>query len=85
MASRGFYRFYTGTESGTYDFASGNSTIIHVYRGVDAADPIGDFDGGGSGSTTISYPALTLEVTDGPHRGCWPSPITSPTRPKPAM
>jgi hypothetical protein len=65
VASRGFWHIYDGMESGTYDFQVGNSILLQAYRGVDAADPIGDIDGTGAASSTISYPALTLEVTDG--------------------
>ena len=64
-ALRGFYRFYTGTETGTYDFTYGNSQLLQLYRGVDPADPIGDIDSDSANNSTMTYPALTLEVTDG--------------------
>jgi hypothetical protein len=55
----------SGSEtSGTWTNAS--ALTIHVYRGQHASDPIGDdsatADAGGS---SVDYPALTLEVSDG--------------------
>lgn len=71
VAERGFYRIIDGSEIGgiSFDFVSGRSIIYHAYRGIDQADPIGAIQGTGSGSTTMSWPALTggsaMEVTDG--------------------
>lgn len=65
LSSRGFWHVYDGTEAAAYDFGSGNSVILHVYRGMDEADAIGAIAGGGAGSGTVTFPALTMEVTDG--------------------
>lgn len=53
----------SGETVGTWTNAT--SVIVHVYRGVDQTTPIG-VDGTSTGaSTTVTYPALTLGVTDG--------------------
>lgn len=54
----------SGSEtSGTWTNAT--SLIIVVYRGVQGTDPIGASGITGGSATSISYPALALEVTDG--------------------
>lgn len=47
--------------SGTWTNATG--LVVLVYRGCASADPIGDVIGGGSSSLTVSYPALTMQVS----------------------
>ena len=49
--------------SGTWTNAY--AMTLHVYRGVHATTPVGDFDNYPSGGSTLSYPALTLDVSDG--------------------
>lgn len=53
----------SGETSGTWTNATG--LVVLVYRGCAAGDPIGDVVGTGSSSLIISYPALTMQVTDG--------------------
>lgn len=53
----------SGETSGTWTNATG--LVVLVYRGCNTTDPIGDVVGGGSSSLVVSYPALTMQVTDG--------------------
>lgn len=53
----------SGETSGTWTNATG--LVVLVYRGCAAGDPIGDVVGAGSSSLVISYPALTMQVSDG--------------------
>lgn len=53
-----------GTVSGTWTNAT--SVGFRIYRGCKAeGSPIGDVNNGGAASTTVSYPALTLQAADG--------------------
>jgi hypothetical protein len=57
------YRVATGSDPGT-GWTNANETVVHVYRGVNASPIGGSGDGGGNG-TTVTYPTLTMSVTDG--------------------
>jgi len=59
------YKIATTTSETATGFTSATSLILHVYRNVDQSSPIGgnNFDTGSS--TTISYPALTMSVSNG--------------------
>ena len=70
VASRIGYKIAaSGSEtSGTWTNAQG--LIVLVYRGIHAT-PIGANSEGAAGGTTLTYPALTLEVTDGTSWVVW--------------
>lgn len=51
------------TTSGTW--ADADELVCLVYRGIDTADPIGASAASSGSSSTLSYPTITLEVTDG--------------------
>ena len=53
----------TSETVGTWTNAT--STIVAVYRGLDFDNPIGGINSTSGSSTTISFPALTMAVTDG--------------------
>lgn len=57
------YRIATGSDtSGTWTNA--NELILQIYRGTNAS-PIGAFAAQHANSTTVTYPALSLQVTNG--------------------
>lgn len=53
----------SGTSSGTWTNAT--SAVFHVYRGVNQSTPIGGNGSGSGASTTVTYPSLTMSVSDG--------------------
>lgn len=59
------YRVLQAGDS-SWTFTNATETIVHVYRGQQAATPIGASAAtGANNSTTVTYSALTLQVTDG--------------------
>lgn len=56
----------SGSET-TGTFTNATSVVAHVYRGTKqtVADAIGATASGGASSTTVNYPALSMQVTDG--------------------
>lgn len=61
--SRLCYKFAASGAENATGFTDADTLIVHVYRGVTA---VGAYNGGAlSGSTTINYPALTMQVTNG--------------------
>jgi hypothetical protein len=62
------YRVATasGTASGTWTNAT--ELVVQVYRGASSSSPIGAQADGGSTGTTVTYPALSLNVTNGSSR-----------------
>lgn len=59
------YMIAPDTSVVTSGFTNASSTVILVFRGIDPANPIGDSQPNGGLGTTITYPALTMQVTDG--------------------
>ncbi|MEI7718880.1 MAG: prepilin-type N-terminal cleavage/methylation domain-containing protein [archaeon] len=57
------YRIATGSDSGS-GWSNATQVIVQVYRGV-SASPIGVNGFQHANSTTVTYPALSLSVTDG--------------------
>ena len=56
----------TGTSVDSGTFTNATSVVLLAYRGcVASGSPIGVSAGGGAQSTNVSYPALSLTVTDG--------------------
>ena len=58
------YRIATGSDSGS-GFTGANEIVTLVYRGVSVASPIGANAFQHANSTTVTYPALSLNVTNG--------------------
>ena len=58
------YRIATGSDSGS-GFTGANEIVTLVYRGVSAVSPIGANGFQHANGTTVTYPALSLSVTDG--------------------
>jgi hypothetical protein len=59
------YRVLQAGDTGTGTWTNATSVVCLVYRGQHATTPIGASAQTGASSTTVTYPALTLEVTDG--------------------
>jgi hypothetical protein len=58
------YRILQSGDTGTGTWTNATTVICVVYRGQDAT-PIGASAQNGGSSTTVTYPALTLQRTDG--------------------
>jgi hypothetical protein len=58
-------RILQAGDTGTGTWTNATNLVVHVYRGIDPATPVGASAGTGAQSTTVTYPALTLQVTDG--------------------
>lgn len=66
VAQRGAYRFMQAGDTHVGLWVNVEDQILLVYRGVDPQSPIGALANSGSiSSNTVTYPALTLQVTDG--------------------
>lgn len=59
------YRIATSPGTTSSVWSSATSTIAVVYRGVNQTTPIGSSSQGGTATSTIVYPALTLQQTNG--------------------
>lgn len=59
--------YYVATDSATLSgtWTSATSVVFHVYRGADTSSPIGDNGNTGSTGTTVTYPTLTMSISDG--------------------
>jgi hypothetical protein len=58
------YRVLQSGDTGTGTWTNATNVVVHVYRGIDST-PIGASAVSGGSSTTVTYSALTLQVTDG--------------------
>jgi len=58
------YKIAASTSEATGTWTNATSTIVAVYRGTHPTTPIGGFASSTGSSTSISYPALTMAVTD---------------------
>lgn len=60
------YKIAAGSSEATGTFTSATSTVVHVYRGQRLVTPIGTgHQANGGSSTTVNYPAVTFDVTNG--------------------
>lgn len=59
------YFVATATNHTTGTWSNATGIAVMVYRGQDATTPIGASAEGGASSNSISYPAITMAVTDG--------------------
>lgn len=64
-SSRLAYKLAASSSEVTGTWANATSTIVVIYRGVDQSNPIGGASITGGTSTTINFPSLTMQVTDG--------------------
>lgn len=64
-AARIGYRILQAGDTTTGTWTNATQIVVHVYRGVDSATSIGASAAAGASSITVSYPALTLQITDG--------------------
>lgn len=62
--SRLAYRIATDGSTPPGTWTNSTSVVYHIYRNLDPTTPIGAVLDGGGQSTTVSYPALTLQRTD---------------------
>lgn len=62
---RAAFKVAAGASETVTGFTSATSLVLGVYRGVDQADPIGGSAITGGASTTITYPAVTMDRSDG--------------------
>lgn len=60
------YKYASGTSTDTDTWTGAQAITVCVYRGANASDPIGDCSiNEGTSTTTETWNALTLQVTDG--------------------
>lgn len=59
------YQIATGTSLATGTFTNATNVVVEVYRGVDQSNTVGDHQVSTGSGTTVTYPALTMVVTDG--------------------
>lgn len=64
-SSRVGYRVLQSGDTTTSTWTNATSVVVMVYRGQDSTTPIGTSSGSGTASTTVTYNALTLQITDG--------------------
>jgi hypothetical protein len=59
------YRVLQSGDTTTGTWTNATEVGVQVYRGLDTLDPIGKEAKGGASSATITYPAITMQQTDG--------------------
>lgn len=59
------YRVLQAGDTTTGTWTNATEVVVQVYRGLDTVDPIGGEAQGGASNATITYPAITMQVTNG--------------------
>lgn len=59
------FKYSDGTETTSGTWTNATSVAVHVSRGCDPSLAYGAFATAGAASSTLTFPALTLQVTDG--------------------
>ena len=62
------YKVATSNAEAVSGFTNANTVLVQVYHGVDTASPIGGSASNTGTSNTVTYPAITMSVTDGTSR-----------------